>query len=178
VLFETGQAKDEVHFDTASGRLTVLKKDNLLSMDFPAMPAEPVAIPDGLSRALRSEPMEVLSARDLMAVFENEEAIRALQPDFEEMRQLDAFAILVTAPGKEVDFVSRFFAPKAGIPEDPVTGSAHCTLTPFWARRLGKKVLMARQVSNRGGELLCEDRGDRVTISGRAVEYLRGEIYI
>jgi predicted PhzF superfamily epimerase YddE/YHI9 len=127
---------------------------------------------------LGGEPVEVLSARDLMAVFESEEEVLALRPDFDELGKLDAFAVLVTAPGREVDFVSRFFAPKAGIQEDPVTGSAHCTLTPFWAERLGKRVLRARQVSGRGGELFCEERGERVIISGRAIEYLRGEINV
>jgi PhzF family phenazine biosynthesis protein len=176
VLFDIGKATVEVNFKTASGRLTVVKSGDLLSMDFPALPPEPVAIPSNLSKALGSEPAEVLSAQDLMAVFKTEEAVASLQPNFEELGRLDAFAVITTAPGREVDFVSRFFAPKAGIPEDPVTGSAHCTLTPFWAARLGKRILRARQVSRRGGELLCEERGDRVTISGRAIEYLRGEI--
>lgn len=178
VLFEIGWAADEVHFETASGCLTVRKTDGLLGMDFPALPPEPVLLPEGLSSALGRRPAEVLLARDLMAVFESEEEVAALRPDFEQLTRLDGLAVLATAPGKEVDFVSRFFAPKVGIPEDPVTGSAHCSLTPFWAKRLGKKILTARQISSRGGDLLCEERNDRVIISGSAVEYLRGEIVI
>ena len=176
VLFEIGRASDEVTFDTASGRLTVAKKADLLSMDFPSLPPQRVTAPEGLSKALGKEPAEVLSARDLVAVFESEEEIVHLQPDFAEMERLEAFAVLTTAPGRKVDFVSRFFAPRLGVPEDPVTGSAHCTLTPFWAERLEKPVLHARQLSRRGGELFCEDRGERVIISGRAITYLRGEI--
>jgi predicted PhzF superfamily epimerase YddE/YHI9 len=101
-----------------------------------------------------------------------------LQPDFQRIAALDAFAVIVTAPGDGVDFVSRFFAPSKGIPEDPVTGSAHCTLIPYWAAQLGKTELIARQLSRRGGELHCRLRGDRVDIAGRAVEYLRGEITV
>jgi predicted PhzF superfamily epimerase YddE/YHI9 len=118
----------------------------------------------------------VLRARDILAVFDTEAEVAALRPVFERVAQLDAFAVIVSAPGTEVDFVSRFFAPRAGIPEDPVTGSAHCTLIPYWAARLGKHRLTARQLSSRLGELECELRGDRVAIAGRAVEYLRGEI--
>jgi predicted PhzF superfamily epimerase YddE/YHI9 len=104
--------------------------------------------------------------------------VRDLQPDFQRVTALDAFAVIVTAPGKEADFVSRFFAPAKGIPEDPVTGSAHCTLIPYWAARLGRTELTARQLSRRGGELYCRLLGDRVDIAGRAVEYLRGEITV
>jgi len=176
VLFETGRASEEIHFMTASGELTVVKSGELLSMDFPALPPEPAELPSNLGKALGGNPLEVWSARDLLTVFKTEEEVVALQPDFLELGRLDAFAVIATAPGEEVDFVSRFFAPKAGIPEDPVTGSAHSTLTPFWSERLGKRVLHARQVSKRGGELFCEDRGDRVTIGGKAVIYLQGEI--
>ena len=115
-------------------------------------------------------------ARDLMAVFDAESDVRDLEPDLQAIWAVDAFAIIVTAPGTEVDFVSRFFSPRAGIPEDPVTGSAHCTLIPYWAQRLGKTELTARQLSRRGGELYCRLRGDRVDVAGRTVEYLRGEI--
>ena len=107
-----------------------------------------------------------------MAVFDSESDVRDLQPDFRRVAALDTFAVIVTAPGTEVDFVSRFFAPAKGIPEDPVTGSAHCTLVPDWAARLGKTQLSARQLSRRGGELFCRMRGDWVDIAGRAVEYL------
>jgi predicted PhzF superfamily epimerase YddE/YHI9 len=113
-----------------------------------------------------------------MAVYETERDVRELQPDFGKVAALDAFGVIVTAPGDDVDFVSRFFAPGAGIPEDPATGSAHCTLVPYWAARLGKSRLVARQLSQRIGEFECELRGDRVAIAGRTVEYLRGEIAI
>jgi predicted PhzF superfamily epimerase YddE/YHI9 len=111
-----------------------------------------------------------------MAVFGTEEEVRALKPDLEQLAVLDHFGVIATAPGRASDFVSRFFAPRQGVPEDPVTGSAHCTLVPYWARRLGKPRLHALQVSRRGGELFCEDRGDRVAMSGRAVQFLEGTI--
>jgi PhzF family phenazine biosynthesis protein len=113
-----------------------------------------------------------------MLVYENEEQIRQMKPDMLRLAGLDCFAVIVTAPGSDSDFVSRFFAPAAGIPEDPVTGSAHCTLIPYWSERLGRKKLHALQLSERGGELFCEDRGDRVLIGGRAVTYLSGTIQI
>ena len=113
-----------------------------------------------------------------MAVFETEEEIRALDPKMDVLSQVDAFAVIVTAPATDVDFVSRFFAPRGGIAEDPVTGSAHCTLVPYWSRRLGKNSLHARQVSARGGELWCEDCGDRVTLKGQAVRFMQGEIIL
>ena len=168
--------RDRVAFSTRSGTLTVTRQGELLSMDFPARPASAVQISADLVAALGARPSEAYRARDLMAVFDSESAVRDLQPDFERVSALDTFALIVTAPGTEVDFVSRFFAPAKGIPEDPVTGSAHCTLMPYWAERLGKTRLSARQLSRRGGELYCTLRGDRVDIAGRAVEYLRGEI--
>jgi predicted PhzF superfamily epimerase YddE/YHI9 len=113
-----------------------------------------------------------------MAVFDSEQVVRALKPSFDRIRALEVFGLIVTAPGDEVDFVSRFFAPLQGVPEDPATGSSHCTLTPYWSKRLGLTKLRARQLSKRGGELTCEDRGDRVTIAGRAVKYLEGVIEI
>ena len=113
-----------------------------------------------------------------MAVFESEEEIRGLNPDFSLLGRLDSMGCIVTAPGKEVDFVSRFFAPSVGINEDPVTGSAHCTLIPYWSKRLNKKELPARQVSTRGGELLCMDEGKRVKIGGRATLYMTGNLHI
>jgi len=117
-------------------------------------------------------------ARDILAVFDSEDEIKRLRPDFNRIAALDAFAVISSAPGDHVDFVSRFFAPAAGVPEDPATGSAHCTLTPYRAQKLGKNKLIAHQVSARGGELWCEMLGDRVTIAGATVEYLRGEITI
>jgi predicted PhzF superfamily epimerase YddE/YHI9 len=111
-----------------------------------------------------------------MAVFETEAEVRALKPDMAKVAALDHMAVIATAPGGDCDFVSRFFVPSLGIPEDPVTGSAHCTLVPYWSKRLGKTRLFARQVSARGGELWCEDRGERVSIAGRCVKYLEGTI--
>lgn len=170
---------DRVAFETASGLLTVTKSGKLLSMDFPARKPVPSQAPDILSRALGTEPIEVFKSRDLLAVFEKESQIKAMKPDFEQLKQVDdAFAVIVTAPGVNSDFVSRFFAPNAGVLEDPVTGSAHSTLIPFWAERLGKNTLHAYQLSQRGGELFCEARGDRVRISGHAVLYAKGEIYL
>jgi predicted PhzF superfamily epimerase YddE/YHI9 len=118
----------------------------------------------------------VLAARDCMAIYESEDDVRSLKPKMEFLAKLETFAVIVTAPGRRVDFVSRFFAPRQGIPEDPVTGSAHCTLVPYWAERLKKTELHALQVSSRGGELWCEYQGDRVVISGQAVLYLEGNI--
>jgi PhzF family phenazine biosynthesis protein len=165
-----------LRFDTRSGVLTVSRDKDMLSLDFPARPGKPVAVAEELAAALGARPRETYLARDLLAVFDSEAEVRALRPDFARLAALDTFAVIVSAPGDEVDFVSRFFAPRAGLPEDPVTGSAHCTLMPYWAARLGRNTLRARQVSARVGELECELRGDRVAIAGRSVEYLRGEI--
>jgi predicted PhzF superfamily epimerase YddE/YHI9 len=169
---------DRLTFSTHSGDLIVTRNGEFLTMDFPSRPGKPVTATDELIAALGMTPREVLLARDLLAIAGSESEVRALQPDFQRIAALDAFAVIVSAPGDTVDFVSRFFAPRAGVPEDPVTGSAHCTLVPYWAARLGKSQLMAKQVSARGGDLRCELRGDRVIIAGRTVEYLRGEIAV
>jgi PhzF family phenazine biosynthesis protein len=169
-------SKDAVAFDTASGELIVRRDGDLLSMDFPARPPVPCEMPAGLVEALGRRPAEVLKSRDLMAVFESELEVRSLRPNMDLLAQIDAFAVIVTAPAKEVDFVSRFFAPRGGILEDPVTGSAHCTLVPYWSKRLNQPLLHAWQVSARGGELWCKDLGDRVIIQGRSIEYLVGTI--
>lgn len=167
---------DRLRFSTRSGGLTVSRAGNLLELDFPSRAGKPVAVTDALTTALGARPREAYLARDLLAIFDTEAQVRSLRPDFQRIAALDAFAVIASGPGDDVDFVSRFFAPGAGIPEDPVTGSAHCTLTSYWAARLGKSALTAKQVSARGGELRCELRGDRVAIAGRVVEYLRGEI--
>ncbi|HUU42014.1 MAG TPA: PhzF family phenazine biosynthesis protein [Desulfatiglandales bacterium] len=168
-----------VEFETASGLLRVSKSGDLLSMDFPARKPIPAESPKILSEALGMEPVEVLKSRDLLAVFESESVIRDMNPDFHRLKQIhDAFAIIVTAPGNNSDFVSRFFAPDAGIPEDPVTGSAHCTLIPYWSERLKKPKLHAFQLSKRGGELFCEDLKERVRIAGYAALYAKGQIYL
>lgn len=179
VLFRhTYPSATEFVFRTRSGDLTVVREGDMLRMDFPARPGEPTVMPDGLASALGAEPREILRARDLLAIFESESDIRMLKPDIPRIAEIDAFAVIVSAPGETCDFVSRFFAPRAGIPEDPATGSSHCTLVPYWAKRLGKAQLTARQLSARGGELHCELRGERVFIAGRAVEYLRGVIEV
>lgn len=179
VIFQALEpARNQVAFDTRSGELVVRRDGELLTMDFPSRAPVPCVAPPLLAKALGATPREVLESRDLMAVFESEREIREMKPDMTLLAEVGHFAVIVTAPGKEADFVSRFFAPASGIAEDPVTGSAHCTLTPYWAKRLDKNRLRALQVSPRGGELFCEQRGDRVTISGRAVRYLEGVIYL
>jgi PhzF family phenazine biosynthesis protein len=172
------RAASSVIFSTRSGNLRVERDGERLSMDFPALPGSPIAVTDDLMAALRARPCEALRARATLAVFETEDEVRNLRPDFDRVAALDTAAVIVSAPGRDVDFVSRFFAPRAGIREDPVTGSAHCTLAPYWAARLGKSVLTAAQLSERGGRLDCELRGDRVVLSGDVVEYLTGEITV
>ena len=169
--------KDIVTFDSKSGPLVVTREGDRLALDFPSRPPEPAtaALP-ALAEALGRAPREAWADRDYMAVFDSADEVQALRPHMARVAALDRFALIVTAPGHEVDFVSRFFAPAQGVPEDPVTGSAHCTLVPYWARRLGRARLTARQVSSRGGELECEDRGERVRIAGRAVKFLEGKM--
>lgn len=169
---------DEINFKTKSGILTVVYGGNIMSMIFPRRPATPYSGRSEVAAALRAEPSEVFKSRDIMAVFESEEAIRSLEPDFEKIRMLDCLGVIATAPGMTADFVSRFFAPQAGINEDPVTGSAHTTLIPYWSERLRKKQLAALQISKRGGKLFCEDLGDKVRIAGKAVTYLIGTISV
>ncbi|HKJ04701.1 MAG TPA: PhzF family phenazine biosynthesis protein [Geopsychrobacteraceae bacterium] len=180
VLFNClGEAESRIRFSTTSGHLTVRRDGDLLKMDFPSRP--PVATPANaqLNRALGVAPVEVWKSRDLLIVLEDEESVTNMQPDFLELATIpDRVAVIVTAIGNQVDFVSRFFTPGAGIPEDPVTGSAHCTLIPFWSKRLDKKFMRARQLSARGGELTCEDLDERVAIGGSAVLYLEGTIII
>ncbi len=169
-----------VEFSTrVAGPLTVDRDGDRLVLDFPARPPKPVTAPAALTAALGGPaPQAVLTARDYLVLYEDEAAVRDLTPDFRVLGQLDR-AVIVTAPGTGgVDFVSRFFAPGHGIDEDPVTGSAHCTLIPFWAKRLGKTVLEARQISARGGALMCDHQGSRVRIGGRAVLYLEGRIHV
>jgi PhzF family phenazine biosynthesis protein len=181
VIFQRLQPElQRVVFSTRSGKLTVSRADaGRMSMDFPARPGEPGAVDSRLKAAIGGKPAMVLNAsRDYLVVYETEAEVRALQPDMRELKLLDRIGVIATAPGVEVDFVSRFFAPAAGIDEDPVTGSAHCTLVPYWAERLGKNELTARQISARVGDLWCTLQGDRVTMAGHAVEYLRGTVYL
>jgi PhzF family phenazine biosynthesis protein len=181
VIFEKLEpGRAAVTFETRSGTLTVTRKLDLLTMDFPTRAPEPVEPDAALLAALGGNPCEVLAARDYLVVYETEEEIRALAPDMGALARVDRFAVIVTAPASAAshgcDFVSRFFAPAQGVAEDPVTGSAHCTLIPYWALRLGKTRMVAHQVSRRGGELICELLGERVRISGRCALYLEGVI--
>jgi predicted PhzF superfamily epimerase YddE/YHI9 len=156
----------------------VLHEGDRYTLDFPARPGTEQPASPAIAAAFGMAPSAILAARDTMCVFETAEQVRALQPDMGALKQLEPFAFIATSPGDDCDFVSRFFAPRAGIDEDPVTGSAHCTLTPYWSARLGKTSLFARQISARGGELWVEDRGDRVRISGHAALYLTGFIEV
>jgi predicted PhzF superfamily epimerase YddE/YHI9 len=179
VLRHLEPSLDRVTFQSRSGPLSVASDGDRLAMEFPARAPVPCERPPALEAGLGARPREVLrSARDMMAVFESEDEVRALKPRMDPLLELDAMGIIATAPGRDADFVSRFFAPRAGVPEDPVTGSAHCTLVPYWAERLGKPRLHAFQVSKRGGELWCEHRGERVMKAGHAVQFLEGTIEI
>lgn len=180
VLFGQDPSRQELRFHTReAGELLVSRRGDELVLDFPSRPPSPIETPAGLVAALGGvEPEALLRATKTMAVLRDESAVRALAPDLGYVEAMQGDGLIVTAPGDEVDFVSRYFAPHVGIDEDPVTGSAHCTLTPYWAERLGKVSLRARQVSARGGELGCTLRGDRVELSGRAVLYLEGTIEV
>ncbi len=167
-----------IRFQTQSGELRVSRAEDRLVLDFPAQPAQEVAPNELLSSALGAQPERVWQGRDLYAVFASAQEVAAIKPNLEQVQQLDAQGVVVTAPGDDCDFVSRYFAPAAGIPEDPVTGSTHCTLIPYWSQRLGKKELFARQISPRGGELFCQDHGERVGIGGEAVTYVEGRIHL
>ncbi len=181
VLFRRrGWTTPSITFRTRrSGNLTVVQREDLIEMDFPARPPSPQDPPKVLSEALGAESREFfVSAEDALVVVEDEAIVRNLQPDIPALLRTPYRGTIVTAKGRSCDFVSRFFAPRVGVAEDPVTGSAHCVLTPYWSKRLGRKKLHALQVSRRGGELFCEDRGQRVGIAGRAVLYLEGEITV
>jgi PhzF family phenazine biosynthesis protein len=167
-----------VSFETKSGELIVNREGDLYALDFPSRPPLECPVDPGLNEALGAKPKQVLGARDYLCVFDTEQEIRALAPNMDKLAAIDRFGFIVTSPGLDCDFVSRFFAPAKGVPEDPVTGSAHCTLIPYWSKRLGKTSLHARQISKRGGELWCEDHGERVKIAGKAVMFLEGEIEV
>ena len=173
-----GSEEKVLNFETKSGLLTVEKVGERLVLDFPSRPATTCEVPAGLIDAIGKEPKEILRSRDYLLVYETEADILAIEPNFAELLKINTHAVIVTAQGDSSDFVSRFFAPEVGVFEDPVTGSAHCTLIPYWAEKLGKTEMFARQVSARGGELFCELKGDRVKIGGNATLYLKGEIYI
>jgi predicted PhzF superfamily epimerase YddE/YHI9 len=178
VLFhELGQVDSPVAFDTRSGILSVSRRGPLLELDFPSRPAAPAEPPEDLLRGLGRNPLEVMrSERMWLCVYGAESDVVGLQPDFGALERVAPGRFIPTAPGNDCDFVSRFFAPDAGIAEDPVTGSAHSTLVPYWAKRLGRTKFHARQVSRRGGELWCELAGDRVKMAGKCAPYLKGLI--
>ncbi len=179
VLFsELGHGGDTISFRSKSGVLKAARRGDLVELDFPARRPERCVVPEELVQALGLAPREVLRSRDYFAVYNSQEEVAALTPDMGRLARLDCLGVIVTARGNDADFVSRFFAPGAGVPEDPVTGSAHCSLIPYWAERLGKTELFARQISQRGGELYCRLAGERVGIGGRAVMYCRGELVV
>jgi len=167
-------------FHSKSGVLIVKVENELLTMDFPSRKPEPSDVPQIIVDAIQEKPIEVLKSRDYILVFESEETIQNLKPNQSMLNQinLDPGGIVVTAKGNDVDFVSRFFTPQASIFEDPVTGSAHCSLIPYWSKILGKKSMHALQLSPRRGEILCKDLGERVLISGEAVTFLKGQIFL
>jgi predicted PhzF superfamily epimerase YddE/YHI9 len=173
--------RDSVRFETRfSGALTVFRDGDLLAMDFPALTPWTCAVPPAaLISGLGKLPAAIVQVEDnYFAVYEREEDVRQIRPDLRLLETLHPAGVAITAPGEDADFVSRYFAPSYGIPEDPVTGSTHCSLAPYWAQRLGKTTLHARQVSERGGELWCEVSGERVILKGNAVLTLRGELLI
>lgn len=186
VLFRhLGHARPDIHFETKSGRLTVTHEGDFLAMDFPADIAKPCPMPEGLAEAIGARPVLALRGAKLMALFGRAGDVAALDPDMARLKRLlvsmGGLGLICTAPGDEgsgFDFVSRFFAPAHGIDEDPVTGSAHCMSVPYWAKKLGKRNLMARQVSKRGGTLRCTDAGERVVMRGCCVDYMKGEIEV
>lgn len=164
-----------------SGTLTVTKDKDQLVLDFPTDTLSPTDLPEALVQGLNTVPVETYKGKtDYMLVFENQEQIESLSPNFNWIAKVEARGIIVTAPGrdKDIDFVSRFFAPQSGINEDPVTGSAHTTLVPYWSEKLGKKDLLGHQISDRGGILYCQHKGDRVKLGGKTALYLKGEIML
>lgn len=181
VLWERlGEDSPELAFETRSGELRVSRQGDDMRMDFPARPPQLCQAPRDLEQGLGGEPREVMAARDYLVVYGSEAEVVALAPDMVALARLDRMGVIATAPGEDpgTDFVSRFFAPRVGVPEDPVTGSAHCTLIPYWAARLGRTELRARQVSARGGEVGCRLMGDRVAVSGRAVLVMEGTLFV
>jgi PhzF family phenazine biosynthesis protein len=175
--------RESVRFETLSGELVVARREDQLAMDFPRRTPEPCTPPPELAPALGALPEQVLKTPkgkdpNYYAVYPDEATVLGIRPDMALLGKMDAGGVCITAPGMTSDFVSRYFAPAFGVPEDPVTGSTHCALIPYWAQRLGRQKMFARQVSARGGELHCELRGERVSIAGNAVLYLTGEILV
>ena len=174
ILDHLQPGRDAVAFETKSGTLTVSRDGDLLVMDFPALVAEEVEMPEGLVDALGVAPKRFLRAAKNMAVLEDEAAVRAARPDFAYIKEMEGQGLIITAPGDDCDCASRYFASHVGVNEDPVTGSAHCTIVPYWAGVLGKADIHARQVSARSGDLYCTYDGERVSIGGRARLVIEG----
>jgi PhzF family phenazine biosynthesis protein len=172
--------RSQVIFYSASGPLTVTRTDAGYVMDFPTRPSEPVSTPPGLAEALGVVPIEVVADTfNYIALLKSAQVVRELAPNIPEIARMDRSGVIVTAPGDGIyDFVSRYFAPAKGIPEDPVTGGAHCALAPYWAKRLNKTTFRAYQASRRGGEIVCRLVGDRIEMEGACVFYLEGEVEI
>lgn len=179
IFTEANYPKDEITFGSQSGPLKVKKRGERLQLNFPADRMHPIDAPNQIIQALGKLPTSCFKGKtDYMLVYETEKEIREMTPNFSLLVKTDARGVIVTAPGTKADFVSRFFAPRVGVDEDPVTGSAHTSLTPYWSRQLGKNEMTAQQLSKRGGELLLSLQGDRVLIAGKTTTYLRGEIFI
>ena len=177
-IFNDGQfTKNVVSFETRSGILTVQREQNLYTLDFPALPLSPCDAPSPLIKGLGGiTPIQILQGVDYVVHLQSEAAVKEIKPNMMLLSELDFRGVCITAPGDTTDFVSRFFAPKLGVPEDPVTGSAHCALTPYWSAILQKTDLWARQVSLRGGEIFCQLKGERVWLCDNAVTYMKGQI--
>ncbi|NKB33537.1 MAG: PhzF family phenazine biosynthesis isomerase [Pseudomonadales bacterium] len=179
VLFnEFNYANDKIVFDSMSGPLSVTRNDDLLTLDFPNQMPSTCEVPQDLTLGLGIEPTECYANEDYLAVYANEGTLASIEPKAEPLAQLDKRGVIATAPSAQFDFVSRFFAPKVAILEDPVTGSSFTHLIPYWAERLGKKKMIAKQISSRGGIVHCELAGDRVLISGNAFKYMEGEFTV
>jgi PhzF family phenazine biosynthesis protein len=177
IFHDLGFSGDVISFESRSGNLNVTREGDLLILDFPANKPQRTALPDDFVQSLNITPVQCFRGKeDYLLLYKSQQEIEALIPDFRRLEKIDARAVIVTSPGVNVDFVSRFFGPRVGVDEDPVTGSAHTVLIPFWAEKLGKTEMKALQLSRRGGTLFCRLRGDRVDIGGRAVTYLKGEI--
>jgi predicted PhzF superfamily epimerase YddE/YHI9 len=174
---ELGERQSPLRFFTRSGLLTVARQDNRLQLDLPTLPPVSHDPPLDLLEGLKARPLAVFRAMDWVCVFDTESTVKELRPDLEALRRLDLRGVLVTAPGREVDYVLRCFGPRVGIPEDPVTGSAQSMLVPYWAGRLKKSSMQVRQLSARGGTLFCELANDRVKVAGNARTYMRGAIF-
>ena len=169
---------EEVAFDTLSGVLTVKKKQDLYEMDFPAYELKPKEVTSAMEDAIGARPVEAYMGRDLLCIFESEDVVRGLSPDMEKLKALDGLLLQVTAKGREYDCVSRSFAPKLNVPEDPVCGSGHCHIVPYWAKKEGKDDIIACQASRRGGILYCGIEADRVKLAGKADLYSEAELFV